>query len=176
MPITKKAFKADADADADADDSLENKWKANSHRSKRDSALGKPHINRSYLRKGRRVDLSNQERIKKSRIRRYTYCINLYGQYTYNMFSSKEIIAVVSKKRGNNSSVVPGAEEPPLTKTKPSEMKESSELEATSVAPSITAKSPKKTSQAAEHFKQGDEKDDDVVSVLYTSILCAIQF
>lgn len=82
----------------------------------------------------------------------------------------------MSKKRGMNSSVVPGAEEPLLTKTKPSEIKESSELAATSVAPSIKPKSPKKPSQAAEHFKQRDEKDDDVVSVLYTLILCTIQF
>jgi hypothetical protein len=88
----------------------------------------------------------------------------------------KEINAFVPKKRVINSSVVPGAEEPPLTKTKPSEIKESSELAATSVAPSSKAKSPKKPSQAAEHFKQVEKKDDDVVSFLYTLILCTIQF
>ena len=75
------------------------------------------------------------------------------------------------KKRVTNSSVVPGAEEPPLTKTKPSEIKESSELAATSVAPTSKPKSPKKPSQA-----QGDKKYHDVVSVLYTLILCTIQF
>lgn len=75
MPAKKnitKAFKADADADAD--DSLENKWKANSQRSKRDSALGKrveaPHqpIIPSKRSSSRLVESAMDKEVKDSKV------------------------------------------------------------------------------------------------------------